>query len=412
METLDQAYLNDLVIRTREGSSNAFAELFAATDQRLYSYSRFMTGDSGAAQEILRKVYTLALKELGTLTAPDLIMPWLGRLCYRTVYENGHTPDKGSVNVSQLMNLPLMESQVMLMTAVQGMSVGQTGDCLNLSSGAVKRFIRNASRHLKHSGETADDDRVRPKLKQGGASKQAGSATGFLTEEKLRAAGASEILEAVFDDCGRKPNTIPMEALASYATYRRERFSLQRGVLIGVMALFLMLPLLFLLPHCDVRAEETGIRGLPVYTIEVKSLLPVGRVTAEMKTHALPVYEAAARKFTVEPTRNGNMTITVELINHQGISWDETVTQVDAEGPKLLDSRVGEESFDLIVSDEGIGVNFNGVYAVGKGGAVYEPVRIDRESGTITFPYPQEDWDVYIPDHIGNKLHLQLTLED
>ena len=84
---------------------------------------------------------------------------------------------------------------------------------------------------------------------------------------------------------------MPMEALSAYAVYRRERFFLQRGVLTAGLIVFLLLPLLFLLPEFDVHSVDRGERGLPVYTIEVHSLLPVGKVTAKLGTHALPVYD-------------------------------------------------------------------------------------------------------------------------
>ena len=45
METLDQAYLNDLAEKTRGGSSNAFAELFAASGARQFSYLSGMLMD-------------------------------------------------------------------------------------------------------------------------------------------------------------------------------------------------------------------------------------------------------------------------------------------------------------------------------------------------------------------------------
>ena len=41
---------------------------------------------------------------------------------------------------------------------------------------------------------------------------------------------------------------------------------------------------------------------------------------------------------------------------------------------------------------------------------VEDALSTDAETGEILFPYPEENWDVYIPDHIGNTLHLAITL--
>ena len=202
-----------------------------------------------------------------------------------------------------------------------------------------------------------------------------------------------------------------LEALASYAVYRKERFSLQRGILIAAMILFLLMPFLFLLPDYEVDAVEKGERGLPVYTIQVHSLLPVGKVTAKINHHSLPVYEADADRDTVEPIRNGEMTVEVALINRQSLTSNYTVEDVDAKGPELSDSKVEENVVLLTVRDRGIGVDYREVYAVSETGALYYPISVNEEKGEIVFAYPEETWDVYIPDHIGNTLHLALTFE-
>ena len=49
---------------------------------------------------------------------------------------------------------------------------------------------------------------------------------------------ASRILEQTFEANEMEKNTIPLEVLASYSNYRRERFSLQRMLLIVIMLLF------------------------------------------------------------------------------------------------------------------------------------------------------------------------------
>ena len=84
---------------------------------------------------------------------------------------------------------------------------------------------------------------------------------------------------------------------------------------------------------------------------------------------------------------------------------------MDAEGPRLEDSRIGSETVLLVVRDAGIGVNYRKITAIGLSGATYAPISANEAKGEILFPYPEEDWDVYIPDYIGNTLHLALSLK-
>ena len=220
----------------------------------------------------------------------------------------------------------------------------------------------------------------------------------------------AETLLDVFQNCGCEPNTTPIEALSSYAVYRKERFSLQRGILAAAMVLFLMLPAMFIFPGFQVTHEKEGERGLPVYRVDVQSHLPVGRVTASMRHYNLPVYEAGSRSFTIEPIRNGELVIEVALVNRQAVQITEQVTDVDAESPRLTDREIREDTFLLRVEDAGIGVHYNGIYAVGASGTVYYPISADAEDGVL-FSYPEEVWDIYIPDYIGNILHLNVHFE-
>ena len=280
--------------------------------------------------------------------------------------------------LSQILNLPLAESQIMLMSLEQGLSDSDIAELMNVGRRTITRFVRMGRRHLASFSE-------------------------------LTTLETSEILDHVFSTCGSDANTVPMDTISSYAVYRKERFTLQRVIIAMALLVFMMLPLMFVLPGYTVKVDETGERGLPVYTVEVDSILPVGKVLATIKEHSLPVYEAGAKEFTVEPTRNGSLDICVELINHQRVSNSYDVTAVDSEGPELLKSETLDDGFLLKVSDAGIGVDYRDIYAVSASGETHYPVSADEEGGVL-FEYPGEAWDIYIPDHIGNTLHLAVKI--
>ena len=222
---------------------------------------------------------------------------------------------------------------------------------------------------------------------------------------------AAAVLEQIFEQCGVEPNSIPMEALSAYTVYRSERFHLQRGILVAVLTLFFLMPFLFFRPKFTVDMEEDGIRKLPVYTVHVENVLPVHSVKARQKNRMLPVYEADSRTYTIEPTRNGTLQISVALFNRQETSVTMNVEGVDRNGPAFIGSDVIGDLVYLYVKDEGIGVDYDGVYASNAAGIRILPTETDPATGTIVFPYPEEGWDVYIPDHIGNTLHLAVKFE-
>ena len=78
----------------------------------------------------------------------------------------------------------------------------------------------------------------------------------------MDAGQAAEVLHNVFEECGIKPNSVPMEALTAYSVYRSERFHLQRGVLAAVLILFFLLPFLFVRAGftVDMLYHPVGVR--------------------------------------------------------------------------------------------------------------------------------------------------------
>lgn len=413
MEKLDQAYLNDLIIKTKRGDGNAFAELFAAVSERQYLYLQYLLDDAKAAKQALVNVFAHALNNLSGLSNPNLFPIWLSRISmrYATEHAASGTGESASPYLrEQMMRLPLAESQVFLMRYEQNLQIPDIAEIMNVGNATIKRFLKLGKKHLKQDSDGSETGVSFERSMAKRNRQTEGSQIARRRQAKLTTQEMAGILEQIFEETGREPNTIPMEAISSYTVYRKERFTLQRAILVGAVIVFLLLPILFILPKYEVRAAETKTRGLPVYSVHVRSVLPVGKVTASIKDHSLPVYEAGAKDFTIEPIRNGTMQIYVELFNHQGIEKECEVSDVDAAGPVLKDTVIGEDEFTLFVKDDGIGVDYKEVYAVGASGTIYEPIEADDENG-IRFAYPDEAWDIYVSDHIGNVLHLALTLQ-
>ena len=118
---------------------------------------------------------------------------------------------------------------------------------------------------------------------------------------------ASQILEQVFEANDMELNSISLEALASYSNYRKERFTLQRTILVIVMALFILLPLLFIPASFTINDPSSQHGFNPVYRMEVDSFMLVERVTATIDGyHRTPNERAdgSYRDFGKPPTHN------------------------------------------------------------------------------------------------------------
>lgn len=222
---------------------------------------------------------------------------------------------------------------------------------------------------------------------------------------------ANKILEKTFEANNMAPNTVSLDVLTSYSNYRRERFAMQRSVLVFMMILFLLLPFLFIAPYFSIDAE-VGDNGMnPAYRIGVDTFMPVERVIASIDGHNIPVYEVDTHIYSIEPSMNGKMEITVTLVNRQTITKSVNVENVDLDAPVVISNNVDEKYLYLRVSDSGSGINYENIRGVSLSGAEVPPVSYDETTGQIIFAYPDESLNVYISDNADNTLQLILTVQ-
>ena len=155
MEILDQAYLNDLVIRSERGDSNAFSELFAAVWEGQYTYLSEMLDDSAAIKTALQEVFTQALQRLPGLPRAELFLPWLCRISFLYCRERQNDipaeekEGQHLFHLSQILNLPLTESQILLMTYEQNLPDEEIRQILNLGRILLRRYRKDGLRHLQ-----------------------------------------------------------------------------------------------------------------------------------------------------------------------------------------------------------------------------------------------------------------------
>ena len=118
MSSLDTQYIADLVLQAQEGSSNAFAELFAATYQKQYAFAFSCLHEDFAAQRALQNAYTQAL---GSGQA---------------------------YSMRQLLTLPFSEAQTLLLRTLCSMRVGAIASLLEMPGSDVRRYIASGKRRI------------------------------------------------------------------------------------------------------------------------------------------------------------------------------------------------------------------------------------------------------------------------
>jgi len=174
MNDLDYQYIAKLVVRAQVGDSDAFAELYAATYQKLYRFACKYLHDEYLAQDAIQETYTLALKNLSTLRDPLVFVSWLNQINLRVCFNLQHanqkiasntmeykpelsdtlsdddTPESLTVSVDekeyilrQIRSLPFSESQVILLRYYNDMKIDDIAELMDISRSSVKRYLNS-----------------------------------------------------------------------------------------------------------------------------------------------------------------------------------------------------------------------------------------------------------------------------
>ena len=172
MSVLDYQYIAKLVTRTMTGDSDAFAELYAATYQRLYHFAYHYLKDEYLAQDALQETYILVLKNIHSLKNPELFISWLNMQKKNTKHKTElsdyeasaasqeadpyNNPENQAIRIDekeylmrQVLNLPFTESQVIFLKYYQNMKLEDIAKMLDISRSSVKRYLVSGRRRLK-----------------------------------------------------------------------------------------------------------------------------------------------------------------------------------------------------------------------------------------------------------------------
>lgn len=179
MAGLDYDYIATLVRRTKQGDSDAFAELYTATYQQQYRFIYRYFNDVYQAQDILQEVYIIVLKNIKTLKNPRLFVSWLNQINFRVCFDISRKmkkhgedlmPNDGFSSVlsedmgpedtvlkgleqtelqSSILSLPPREAQAIIMKYYNNMTIDEISDAMNLSKSTVKRQLANGRKSLK-----------------------------------------------------------------------------------------------------------------------------------------------------------------------------------------------------------------------------------------------------------------------
>lgn len=179
MKEPNHEYIAGLVIRSQNNDSDAFAEIYSLTYNKVYNYACHYLKDIYLAQDAVQEVYISALKNINKIKNPMLFVAWLNQIsfhvCYDLqkrknekygiiddeilelfsddhVYEN---PEEHAVNsdvierlTAAVNKLPPLDKELIILKYYNSMKLDDIANATSISKSTVKRHIISAQNKL------------------------------------------------------------------------------------------------------------------------------------------------------------------------------------------------------------------------------------------------------------------------
>ena len=173
-------YIAGLVVKVLNGDSEAFAELYSMTCDKVFAYTGRYLRDEYLAQDAVQEIYILAYKNIHKLNDPALFVAWLNQISFRVCFDldrkrKGEDTDVNSElltdvvgtdsfsnpeetaaandEYSRLNNaiekLPPADKQFITLRYYKNKKIDDIAEMTGLSKSTVKRHINNAVERLR-----------------------------------------------------------------------------------------------------------------------------------------------------------------------------------------------------------------------------------------------------------------------
>lgn len=407
-----------LLEAARNGSSEAFRELYRQTYLPQFYYLQTFFKEPEDAKDALQEVYVLLYQNMDKIHPPTVLVAYLNRLSYyvgknmaKKLYRrNAHLMDfdwmegieepeaeerlkkveqeeQSDLIRNTIDRLPEAERSVLFMRYFQNLKHQEVALSLGISQSKAKRLQNSAHIHMRELLKKQGFSGVEIMLPG-----LAGSLKRF--KKHSHAAGPS-----------------PLPAINTALVAGSGGTVLLPGIAAVGLSLVLAGSGSFAGKPDIISALATPVKNSSMAKVEinVQSSLPIRQ--------AVLVSEAGSRTdgrrtggkvYTAEVKENGTYRITVTANNGKSASFKTEVQCIDKNLPEA-ECRVENGRLYTRLSDSDSGIDYDALYCMGTTRGRIEPETVDRTSGTAVFPLPKEDVVLYVKDLAGNRAQIPVA---
>lgn len=421
-----------LVIKARNGDSQAFHQIYEHTAPVQYHYLRQIMDDPSDAQDALQEIYFLLYQNLEKIHSPGALVAYLNRLSFNvgknvsrstgkfhnriveideasqvadptlSVTDGIEKREKREMVRKALEELPDQERRILVQRYYQKQTLSQIAYAMDTSLSTVKRLQRLGKKHLKEALEWRD-----------------GIFAGLFLPGLIRS--AEQIAEnTVCPPFKELPgNTFPANESAP-APPASQYSAVSVAGTVAVKSALTMAALAAAAAVCSAAVPAPSVEKIELpkdytaapaeVTISIESMLPLRNVKLTSPSgENLKVIDAGAGRFKAGAVKNGAYTFTASAVNGKSVSKTFQVDKIDRKPPRLVSVNQHEGRITVAVfEDDETGINYDSLYCEAEDGTITLPGSVDKKMKSAAFCLPKKNNVLHFADLAGNACTSEL----
>lgn len=449
MSRLKYLKVGKLVSKCKNGDSQAFADLYSLTYQKVYFLSLSILKDESMAEDAVQEVFLIVLKSIDKLEKPKLFLAWLNKITYNhCIKEISKLKKLGEVNSDNVLPIvsdnskdtnPLesyivKESNNELMSLINKLSsihatilvlkyfdelkISEIAYILNISEGTVKSRLSNAKKNLY---KVYSEER-------GGYRKIHGfmlfTLFGKASNDNLLALNSSKdiLSNVLFKSHFNVGKSFKFKISPKYGVSKPISWALTTSIVVttSVIGFYEITKhpfsntsndsqktkLVDSLDNINIFISDTSkLTNKPILVdiqLKDKSVVDDMHIQSSNSEKILGSYiNQSTYRFQI--IENGDYKLSIGLKNHSTVVREFKINCIDTDSPDILNYTYNNNEIVINLKDSRAGVDFNNIYLEDSNGKKLEIKSINENESSIVVEISNLPLYLTIYDTLGNK---------
>lgn len=449
MSSLKYLKIGKLVSKCKNGDSQAFADLYSLTYQKVYFLSLSILKDKSMAEDAVQEVYLIVLKSIDKLEKPKLFLAWLNKITYNhcikeisklkklgEVSSDNTLPivsdDSKDINPlesyivkesnNELMNLinklSSIHATILVLKYFDELKISEIAYVLNISEGTVKSRLSNAKKNLY---KLYSEERVYMR-----------KIHGFMLFNLFRKASTNNLLDLssskhILGNVLAKSHfnlakSFKFKIGPNQGISKPMSWALTTSIVVTTSAIGFYETTKHPFAHVSNNSQKTkladSLDNISIFISDTskltnkpilvdikfkdKSVVDDMYIQSSSSEKILGSYiDRSTYRFQI--TENGDYKLYINLKNHSSVVKEFEINCIDTDSPDILNYTYINNEIEVNLKDSKGGIDFNKIYLKDSNGKKVNIKSINKDKSSIVVETSNLPLHLIIYDTLGNK---------